>query len=471
MNNNISKLTLHKPNQLIEIEGGYITSLQLLAYNYILHRLQQAGTNKLIINGSDFFSSLKLSKNYDELIKYFDKLQKVRVVSRDKKGKLWGGFFLLSAFEKRSDGSFYLEIPSILYDSLFDEEKKYYTTIKLLEQKSFSCIYTAFFYEILKKYEKINIPIFTLEKLKAITSTTDKYKEYRYFKQNVLKKAFKELNVFYEAKNIYYTFEEIKVSRKVESIKIIKNIITENDIVDKKMLSEKVEKAIKRLNKNRYISDKISIKVIESMLKKYNETDIVKALNELYNYNREVMSFQAILTAKIKDIINTKVVKNQLVEPTIIKNGLSEKDYEEHLKNEKKMSNSISLKKGDNFKNITISENEKILVKKHANKLKNEMNMASQEDVKSIDIQELKSKTSMKFHEMNEEVIRRQIEEEVAKTFNTLQGKIANRIRDMRIAQAEKMVLRSLLSKYVSLNELEEFCKVLDEKYGSIESE
>lgn len=309
----INDLIVYKPNQLIEIEGGYLTTLNLLAYNYILHKLQKQGSNSTIISGADFFKDLELSKHYEELIEYLDSLRKISVVSRDSKGKLWGAFNLLSAFKRLEDGTFYVEIPNLIFNSLCTKDNLYYTTIKLLEQKAFKCTYSIIFYEIFKKYEKINIPIFTIEKLKEFTATQNKYKEYKYFKRDVIEKALKEINNF---DNDYeYSYEEEKLGRKVDKIKFIR-FNKFNSISPKKIIvfSKKLETTIQKVRKNKFVNKVYSKKAIEKLLTKYEEEDIIKALNESYKYNSEIINFSKFLIAKIVDIISSKqlpVLKNK----------------------------------------------------------------------------------------------------------------------------------------------------------------
>lgn len=303
----IKDLILFKPNELIGIEGGYVTNINRLAYNYIIHRLQIEGNHYAKINIADFFNDLDLGKNYDELISYLDSLQKIRVVSRDSKGKLWGAFNLLSYFKKFDDGTFHVEIPSIIFESLCNQDRLYYTTIKLLEQKALKYLYTPIFYEIFKKHEKINIPNFLIDELKNLTGTQNKYQEYKYFKRDVLLKSIKELNQF--DKKYEYSFEEIKLGRKVNEIKFIridKNVI---DVTPKSQISEKLLKFIEKSRKNRFIDESYSQKAMEKILQKYDEKDIIKALGELSKYNSEIKSFSKILTAKIEDIKNSKIVK------------------------------------------------------------------------------------------------------------------------------------------------------------------
>lgn len=315
-------ITLFKPNELIEleieIEGGYVTPVNRLAYNYIIHLLQKNKTQLITFKIADFFNDLNLGKNYDELIFYLDSLQKIRVVSKDKKGKLWGAFNLISYFKSNNNGTFDVEVPSIIFKALCndDKEKKelYYTAIKLLEQKSFKCSYTGIFYEIFKKYDgkNVNLPTYDLETLKKITGTLDKYKDYKDFNRYVLKKSLDELNNF-STKYVYSHTEE-RLGRKVDKIKFIKTEKTEENTNQPKLLpnfSEKLLKAIEKAKKNRFIQEKYSQRAVDKALKQFGEELLIKSLNELYKYNKSISSFSKILNAKIDDIKRAEEVKKQ----------------------------------------------------------------------------------------------------------------------------------------------------------------
>lgn len=315
-------ITLFKPNELIEleieIEGGYVTPVNRLAYNYIIHLLQKNKTQLITFKIADFFNDLNLGKNYDELIFYLDSLQKIRVVSKDKKGKLWGAFNLISYFKSNNNGTFDVEVPSIIFKALCndDKEKKelYYTAIKLLEQKSFKCSYTGIFYEIFKKYDgkNVNLPTYDLETLKKITGTLDKYKDYKDFNRYVLKKSLDELNNF-STKYVYSHTEE-RLGRKVDKIKFIKTEKTEENTNQPKLLpnfSEKLLKAIEKAKKNRFIQEKYSQRAVDKALKQFGEELLIKGLNELYKYNKSISSFSKILNAKIDDIKRAEEVKKQ----------------------------------------------------------------------------------------------------------------------------------------------------------------
>lgn len=297
-----------KPNELIEVVNRPISSMGLKAYNLILQKLQKANTDRMVISPSDI--DLEGSRNYDELYAYLDELQKVQVKSIDKRGKTWGSFVLIAEFKKLDEGIF-VQVPATIYNVLCGKDKKqeelYYTTIKLLEEKSFKCSYSIIFYEIFKKYEKIGIPTYTLEELKGLTKTSNKYKVYYEFKRWVLNPAIKEINKY--DSNYNYSFEEIKLGRKVDSIQFIRENkdkdIIDAEIVEDIPMSDKLINAIKKAKKSLYVQSAYSQKAMDKLIKKYDEKLIIKALGEVAKYNQEIKSFLSIMTSKIEDLKNS----------------------------------------------------------------------------------------------------------------------------------------------------------------------
>jgi plasmid replication initiation protein len=143
---------------------------------------------------------------------------------------------------------------------------------------------------------------------KDLTKTQDKYKVYADFKRRVLAPAIKEINNF--NKELEYSFEEIYTGRKVTDIQFFKKFkpkskVIDAEIVEDVVLSEKLLNAIKKAKKNLYVQNVYSQKAMYKLIKKYDEKLIIKALKELANYNQEIKSFSAIMTAKIEDIKNS----------------------------------------------------------------------------------------------------------------------------------------------------------------------
>lgn len=302
----LKEIIVHKPNQLIEILGVNISNLSLLTYNYILHRLQKEKTNSIKLTLAEISSNIdRNSHSYEDIYEVLKNLLEIKILSMDRKGKNWGGFSLISAFKKENDG-IYIELPNLIVNELLKQEELYYTTIKLLEERTFKCVYSIIFYEIFKKYEKVELPKYTLETLRNLTKTQDKYKVYADFKKRVLTPALKEINNF--NKDFEYYFEEIYTGRKVTDIQFFKKFrskISDAEIVGEVTLSEKLLKTIKKAKKSIYLNKSYSDKAMKKLLTKYDETLIIRALEESSKYNQEIKSFSSLMTAKIEDIKNS----------------------------------------------------------------------------------------------------------------------------------------------------------------------
>ncbi|MBU3843247.1 MAG: replication initiation protein [Candidatus Fusobacterium pullicola] len=341
---------IFKPNELIEVVSRPISILGLRAYNSILKRLQEENTDRIVISPSEILNEIGATNSYDELYQYLDELQKTQVKSIDKRGKTWGSFVLISEFKKLDEGIF-VAVPPTIFNVLSKNNKKqeelYYTTLKLLEEKSFKCSYSIIFFEIFKKYEKIELPKYSLETLKDLTKTQDKYRVYADFKKRVLAPAIKEINNF--NKELEYSFEEIYTGRKVTDIQFFKKFKPKSKIIDAEImgevtLSEKLLKAIKKAKKSIYLNKSYSDKAMKKLLSKYDETLIIRALEESSKYNQEIKSFSSLMTAKIEDIKNSsnkaieeKIDKVTTTAPKRKKKEITEDNIADIFENEEKI--------------------------------------------------------------------------------------------------------------------------------------
>lgn len=310
----MNEIILHKPNQLIEIIGNPISNLSLITYNYILHKLQKEKTNFIRLTLSELSHDInRNSYAYEDVYKVLKNLLDVRIVSIDKRGKNWGGFSLISAFKREND-CVYIEVPNLILNELLRQEDLYYTTIKLLEEKSFKCAYSIVFYEIFKKYEKIEIPYYSIDTLRSLTETTTKYKVYADFKKRVIVPALKEINSF--DTNYIYDYEEEYFGRRVDKIRFIKKNKEKNQNIQSKIdissLSDELLKAIEKARKNRFINDKFSQRAVEKAITQYNEALVIKALYKLYNFENKVSSFTKLLNSTIQEVINLNEVEQEM---------------------------------------------------------------------------------------------------------------------------------------------------------------
>ena len=322
----IDELTIYKPNELIEIVNRPISEIGLKVYNFIIKKLQDLETDRIVIPLSELL--IENNTNYEYIYNYLDELQKIQVKSIDKRGKLWGSFVLLAEYKKVDEGIF-VQVPATIHKALCMKGKKqeelYYTTIKLLEEKSFKCSYSLIFYEIIKRYdgENIEIPIYTLEEIRQMTGTVNKYKLYYDFKKRVLNPAMEEINKF--SQKYSYDFKEIKVGKTINKIQFIKekksaeNIIDITPIKEVKEYSDKFLAAIEKVKKNQYVAKKYSQRAVKKAVQQFGEERVIKAFKEMYKYNRTITSFSKFLNASISEIKENESLKKEIKKTVTVK--------------------------------------------------------------------------------------------------------------------------------------------------------
>ncbi|MGL5356022.1 MAG: RepB family plasmid replication initiator protein, partial [Cetobacterium sp.] len=318
---------LHKPNELItisakpqeiilsetndnltvKISGAPLSKFEVLTYNFILLKLQKEQTDRLIISAEEIFKETNLANNYNDLYKYLDSLQKIRVESKDARGKNWGAFNLLSEFRKMEEGVFVAVPPSIHKALLTTNEQDkalYYTTINLLEESLFKNSHAIIFYEIFKKFDDVNVPIYTVDELRELTGTTEKYKEYKYFKRDVLEKALKEINDFFLG--VKYTYEEELIGKRVYKIKFYKNKVEKMihySVFGRKIceIDDKMALKIDDAKRGIYFKQAYNEHDLMRLIGKYDKRDVVSALKIAKDWNYEIKYFKAFMKSKIEE--------------------------------------------------------------------------------------------------------------------------------------------------------------------------
>lgn len=347
-----NEIILHKPNEIIESINRPVSLMSCNAYNFILSKFQKEKNNFIIISPTEILKAIGAVNLYEELYNCLDELQKTQITSIDKRGKLWGSFVLLSAF-KKNDNGLYLEIPQLIANRLYNNDSKnsYYTTIKLLEEKAFKCSYSIIFYEILKRYENVKVPYYTLEELKQLTKTENKYKMYYDFKKRVLNPALEEINRF--SQNYFYELDEVYIGKKVEKISFIKNKKGKELIeyvVPIEEFSLRFIKAIEKVKENQYVAKKYSQRAVKKAVQQFGEEMVIKAFKEIYKYNKTITSFSKFLNSAISEIKENESLKKE------IKKKNTPVKTENNIKKEEKINETFDLSTFEGMKSFVYKE-------------------------------------------------------------------------------------------------------------------
>ena len=164
------------------------------------------------------------------------------------------------------------------------------------------------------------MPIYTLEEIRQMTGTVNKYKLYYDFKKRVLNPAMEEINKF--SQKYSYDFKEIKVGKTINKIQFIKekksaeNIIDITPIKEVKEYSDKFLAAIEKVRKINMLLKNIVKEQLESSSTIWRRKSY-KAFKEMYKYNRTITSFSKFLNASISEIKENEKLKKEIKEKNI----------------------------------------------------------------------------------------------------------------------------------------------------------
>lgn len=207
-----------------------VKSNSLITSRYKLNIVEQKILCKIItmihINDTDFkdYSIKKtelislIGKNqnlYSNIKKYTENLLKrpITIIDHIDNETVQTNWF--SLIRHKNDGSIVFNFHPYLKKYLIQLKTCFtsfdYENIQKLQSK-----YSPRIYELLKQYEKIGERIIMVDKLRELFFIESKYKKYTDFKKNVLEVPQKEINLHTD---ISFSFEEIKVGKKVSSIK------------------------------------------------------------------------------------------------------------------------------------------------------------------------------------------------------------------------------------------------------------
>ena len=151
--------------------------------------------------------------------------------------------------------------------------KKHFTIVPLKYVLGFKSIHSIRIYEMLQQFKGTGFLIIKLNELKFKLGLENRYRDYNTFKQRVILQAQKELS----KTDMAFVFEEIKKGRKVETLKLKLQPITETTITSEQ------EQTI-----NKLVNDlEITTKQAKSIVIKFSHTEIMKTVYDIKTAYRD----------------------------------------------------------------------------------------------------------------------------------------------------------------------------------------
>lgn len=252
----MNNVQLYKPNELISV----ISSLELNRtarhlFNYFLQHAQylikfenyQSNTFKININELNELAEIH-QKNYKFIAQALDNLLQFVTLTNDKRHYI------------RLAPVTYINVNHETGEYIFRLEEKviellrcndYFTKLDLLEFNPLKSKHSLIIFEHLKRYENLKqIPVLAIDELRAITDTTDKYKNFKHLQQYVLDVAVSEINEFTNYNCSYELIKsKAKTRYKVTAIQfhLVKKENKQNQVIVSVEISKEYKDLFKKL--------------------------------------------------------------------------------------------------------------------------------------------------------------------------------------------------------------------------------
>ncbi len=318
---------LAKPNQLIEIEGA-LSLGQLKVYNVLLaeaHRSIQGDKKRKIIDEDTTRESYAIDykelkkragineKDDKKIRRYIEEIRGITITLRDKYSRDWSVLGLISqARYRESEGKIHIELPSIIRRALYSSN--YYTTLDLQLIKTLRSKYSVILYELIKKYEGVQIPTYDITSFSKIFQTN--YTRFGDIKRKILDIAISELEEKTEYKIGY---ETSKIGKRIAYVKLrCRKVDVKDEVKEVVGGKDRIEGAIKKAKRNIYISktwDSRTDRKIEDILEKRGEECVVELLERAYTGCQRALKFhQYGLYLCVLQLLNL-IFLNHLISP------------------------------------------------------------------------------------------------------------------------------------------------------------
>lgn len=331
-------------NELNKLNMGNLKEKELELFYAICVILRDRGTDKIILDITDFKNEFSISnkidkKRFTEYIKSVQsKFLNMQYILETEKKIEMGVFF--TRFLTDIEANVMTIQVNQPYAYILNDIVEYYTKFSFMEYQSLKSKYSKILMPRLSQWDSVKKKEFKKEELFEILGVSENYRsKIVNFNNYVLKPAITELkNIFYdlkvkpikkstkssknEIKSYLFTWaekpKEIEVAEEVKTLEISKKLKTLIDEATKNSKLEILEKA----------------SVIEYLLKHYEENIIILGIKQLLNSNiKTKIRTRKYITAVLDNIKEQENIKITVKEDK--KNIETKKEIEEFKKKEK----------------------------------------------------------------------------------------------------------------------------------------
>ncbi|MHD0319083.1 replication initiation protein [Fusobacterium sp. THCT1E2] len=284
-------------NDMNSISLSGMTEKELNIFFSICFKMKNTGEEEILLS----FSELKeLSKGDSNLPRFlnalkstYTKLLTIPYFFKNEQG--FGAFVLFNKyFVNEQEKTVKIKVSSD-FKYLLNDFFGNYTKFDLLEFVSLKSIYSKNLFKVLKQWESKKEKKFEIEEFRSLMGVPIKYSTAN-FNDRVLKPIMQELPKYFSNLKL----EKIKTGKKVTDLKFtwkIKKEVIEAEVVEVK-ISEKLNKAIEKAKKNRFIANLFTDENIEKLISKFEEPVLIKGLSACYkDIQKDVKSLNYLIKA------------------------------------------------------------------------------------------------------------------------------------------------------------------------------
>ncbi|MPQ44340.1 replication initiation protein [Clostridium tarantellae] len=239
-----------KANGLIKAKYK-MTSLQNKIANLIFFKTDLMGAFREVfikeglslyeinINYKEVKEIAKKNLTFDEINNFLKDMENIKVYIYENKNKYTRTNFISLTEIHKEENIFTVYIYSTVYNAVKDKLQGNFTPIDLTILNNFKSVYSQRLYENLRAWTETKKVIdFKVDFLKQLFFLQDKYKRYNDFKKDCLVKAINEIN---KSGYMEIKFEEIKLGRKIDTIRfVVKDNLPRQK--EKKVITEEPKK-------------------------------------------------------------------------------------------------------------------------------------------------------------------------------------------------------------------------------------
>lgn len=348
-------------NDMNSVAFGKFKEKELDLFFSICFKVRDMGTKKVVLSFSELkelsnYSNRNLNRFIKDLSSTYDKMLglNIKIMHSELSFTKFNLFseYTVNVEEKTITIQVHEKFEYILNKMLKEGN---YTKFELIEFVNLKSSYSKNMFKLLKQWEIKKERKFDISEFRNILDIPPKYRMSEIDKK-ILTPIMQELGQLFSKLKL----EKIKTGRNVTGLKFswintkLNSKLKNSEIIDIIEVSDKLNKVIEKVKKNRFIAPLLTIDNIEILVEMFQEKDLIKGLNWSYREIKQEIKSLNYLIKSIKTGMEQK--EKKLVVKTVPEVVQEQETKEEILKE-----NNLNLEKDQELK---ITEIEKIKITK-----------------------------------------------------------------------------------------------------------